>query len=194
MEDIITWYRELNNGVKSLIKFISLVVVVAAVCLVIINFFYAPMLVSGDSMKPALSDDDIIIIDKSAYRDKEPERYDIIAFKYKYDYSQMYIKRVIGLPGETLYISDNVIYLLNEETGQFEELKEYYGRYTGEAKYPDCEEITLGEGEYFVLGDNRNDSEDSRSTGVGVVTKNLLVGKACFRVWPFESIGSLKYQ
>ena len=113
---------------------------------------------------------------------------------YKYDYSQLYIKRVIGLPGETLYMDNNNIYILNEETGEFEKLKEYYGFYVGQSNYPNCEKVTLGKDEYFVLGDNRNESEDSRSSGVGVVKKELIVGRACFRLWPFESIGSLKYQ
>ncbi len=194
MDEMITWYRQLNDGVKSLIKFLSLALVVGVICVIIINFFFAPMLVSGDSMRPALSDDDIIIIDKVTYRSEEPKRFDLIAFKYKYDYSQLYIKRVIGLPGETLYMDNNNIYILNEETGEFEKLKEYYGFYVGQSKYPNCEKVTLGKDEYFVLGDNRNESEDSRSSGVGVVKKELIVGRACFRLWPFESIGSLKYQ
>lgn len=194
MDEIIAWYKQLNNGIKSAMKFIALASVVMVVCLIINHFLYAPMLVRGDSMNPTLSDDDIIIIDKLAYRNDKPKRYDIAAFKYKYDYSQLYIKRIIGMPGETIYIENNDIFILNEETGEFEELKEYYGYFVGVAEYPNCPEVTLGEDEYFVLGDNRNDSEDSRSTGVGVVNKKLLVGRACFRLWPFESIGSLKYQ
>ncbi len=194
MDDIIEWYKQLNKGVKSAIKFICFVLVVATIMWAFIHFLYGPMLVAGDSMNPALSDDDIIIIDKTAYWSKEPERYDIVAFKYKYDHSQLYIKRIIGLPGETLYIEDNKIYILNEETGEFERLQEYYGIYEGQAKYQDCDKMTLGDDEYFVLGDNRNDSEDSRSTGVGAVKRELLVGRACFRLLPLEGIGSLQYQ
>ena len=72
VDEMITWYRQLNDGVKSLIKFLSLALVVGVICVIIINFFYAPMLVSGDSMRPALSDDDIIIIDKVTYRSEDP--------------------------------------------------------------------------------------------------------------------------
>jgi len=194
MNEIYQWYKQLNSKVKGAIKVSVFIAVVALVVWLFNTFLYAPTIIDGDSMKPALSDDDIIIIDKLTYKSDEPERFDIIAFKYKYDHSQMYIKRVIGLPGETIYMADNNIYILNEDTGQYEQLEEYYGYFKGESKYPDCEPITLADDEYFVLGDNRNDSEDSRSSGVGAVKKELLIGKACFRLLPFEGIGSLKYQ
>lgn len=194
MEEIAEWYSQLNSKVKMGLKFVLFVAVVGIIVWLFNMFFYAPMVINGDSMKPALSDGDIVIIDKVTYRSEDIERYDMVAFKYKYDNSQLYIKRVIGMPGETIYMDDNKIYIRNEETGEFEQLKEYYGYYNGENKYPDCEPITLGADEYFVLGDNRNDSEDSRSSGIGAVERELIVGIACFRVFPFNGIGSLKYQ
>ena len=194
MDEIAEWFGELNSKVKMLLKFLCFVIIIGVIVWLFNMFFYAPTIINGDSMKPALSDGDIVIIDKISYEYNDIERYDIIAFKYKYDHSQMYIKRVIGLPGETIYMEDNKIFILNEETGEYEQLKEYYGYYKGENKYPDCEPITLGEDEYFVLGDNRNDSEDSRSSGVGAVKKELIIGKAYFRLLPLDGIGSLKYQ
>ena len=194
MEDIVEWFEQLNSKVKTLLKFLCFVVVVGSIVWLFNLFLYAPTVINGDSMRPSLSDGDIIIIDKITYRMEEIERYDIVAFKYKYDYSQMYIKRVIGMPGETIYMKDNKIFILNENTGEYEQLKEYYGLYKGENKYPDCEPMTLGEDEYFVLGDNRNDSEDSRSSVIGAVKRNLIIGKAFFRILPFNGIGSLEYQ
>lgn len=194
MDEIIEWYRQLNDRVKTIIKFGSFTLVIIAVMVVIITFFYAPMRIDGNSMKPALSDGDIVIIDKISYAFSEPERFDMIAFKYRYDYSQEYIKRIIGMPGETIYIKDNVIYILDDDTGQYEVLKEYYGYYSGTARLKDCEPVTLGKDEYFVLGDNRYDSDDSRLSGVGAVKRKTIIGKACFRLFPFNGIGSLEYQ
>lgn len=194
MDGIAEWYSQLNNRVKSGLKFSFFVIVVGTFVWLFNMFLYAPMFINGDSMKPALSDNDIVIIDKITYRKDDIHRFDMIAFEYQYDKSQMYIKRVIGLPGETIYMEDNKIYILNEETGDYEQLKEYYGYYKGENKFPSCKPITLKEDEYFVLGDNRNDSEDSRSSGIGAVKRELIVGKACFRIFPFNGIGSLEYQ
>ncbi len=194
MEEIAEWYSQLSDKVKNALKFILFVTVIAVFVWLFNMFLYAPMFINGDSMKPALSDGDIVIIDKISYKSDEIHRYDLIAFKYQYDNSQMYIKRVIGMPGETIYIDDNKIFILNDENGEYEQLKEYYGYYKGENKFPDCEPITLKDDEYFVLGDNRNDSEDSRSSGIGAVKKELIVGKACFRLFPFNAIGSLEYQ
>ena len=132
MDEIAEWYRQLNSKVKTAIKFFCFVAIVGAIVWLFNQFLYAPMGINGDSMKPTLSDGDIIIIDKISYTNEEPERFDMIAFKYKYDYSQMYIKRVIGMPGETIYMEDNKIFILNEDTGEYEQLKEYYGYYKGE--------------------------------------------------------------
>lgn len=194
MEDIAEWFEQLNSKVKNLLKFLCFVAVVGSIVWLFNLFLYAPTVINGDSMRPSLSDGDIIIIDKITYRMEDIERFDIVAFKYKYDYSQMYIKRVIGMPGETIYMKDNKIFILNKNTGEYEQLKEYYGFYKGENKYPDCEPMILGEDEYFVLGDNRNDSEDSRSSVIGAVKKDLIIGKAFFRILPFNGIGSLEYQ
>ena len=128
-----------------------------------------------------------MIVDKISYRFKEPERYDIIVFPYEYKEDTYYIKRIIGLPGETVMISsEGVIYINGKE------LKESYGREVirnaGLAGAP----IELKDGEYFVLGDNRNNSEDSRFSDVGIIHKSEIVGRAVFRIFPFDSIGTLK--
>lgn len=193
MEEIIEWYKGLSNKIKFAIKASCFIIVIGIITVIFMKFFYAPMVISGNSMNPSLEDKDIVIIDKRAYKDKNPERFDLIAFKYRYDYSQKYIKRVIALPGESVYISNNVIYIKGVGENEYSEFKEFYGIYEGNAMFTECNPVTLEEDEYFVLGDNRYDSDDSRNS-VGLVKKNTIIGKAVFRLFPFKGIGSLKYQ
>lgn len=145
--------------------------------------------VSGSSMEPMLSDGDNLIVDKISYRFKEPERYDIIVFPYQYEEKTYYIKRIIGLPGETVQIIDGYTYI----NGELLE-SDIYGaevmEYGGIAE----ELITLGEDEYFVLGDNRNHSADSREPSVGVLTRDMLMGKAWVRIFPFDKVGVIKHE
>lgn len=144
--------------------------------------------VHGISMEPALSDGDQVWVDKFSKYISEPERFDMIVFeKNGEDYD--YIKRIIALPGERVRISREGEIYINGEV-----LKEYYGKESIDYRGIAAEEVLLGEDEYFVLGDNRNKSEDSRGDKVGLVKKSELVGQAVFRFYPFEAIGSLKNQ
>ena len=99
------------------------IIIITVLCVAFQHYLYSPMRVIGDSMNPALSSGDILLVSESAYKEAEPGRFDLIVFKYKYDIHTRYIKRVIGLPGETVEIKDNTIYINGEE------LKEYYGYY-----------------------------------------------------------------
>lgn len=145
--------------------------------------------VQGESMEPALEDGDNLIVDKITYRFNDPERFDIIVFPFKYKENTYYIKRIIGLPGETVQIGVGGTIYINEEP-----LTESYGKEVmvdpGSAYNP----ITLGEDEYFVLGDNRNNSSDSRSTSVGLIKRDNIIGRAWLRIWPFSKWGILKHQ
>lgn len=143
--------------------------------------------VSGNSMNHTLKNGDSVLVDKLSYRFHDPKRFDIVIFPYRYDPDESFIKRIIGLPGETIQIDyDGNIYI-NDEL-----LEEHYGaeviRDPGRAYEP----ITLGEGEFFVMGDNRNHSMDSREPSVGNIRKNEIIGRAFFRVYPFSSFGSVK--
>ena len=144
--------------------------------------------VNGDSMNVTLEDGDNLIVDKLSYRFTDPERFDIIVFPYKYQEKTYYIKRIIGMPGETVQIIDGMVYIDGEM------LDETYGKevmqYSGVASDP----ITLGEDEYFVLGDNRNNSSDSRDPSVGNIQKDQIIGKAFIRIWPLNKFGILKHQ
>lgn len=146
--------------------------------------------VKGSSMYPTLKESDQLIVEKVSYHFKNPERFDIIVFNYREQRDEKpvhYIKRVIGLPGETIRIEDGKIYI-NDEL-----LEESYGYYLDEQVmegYDASEGITIGENEYFVLGDNRNDSLDSRK--IGCISKDDIVGRAVFRVMPFDKFGGIK--
>ncbi|MBQ8184879.1 MAG: signal peptidase I [Lachnospiraceae bacterium] len=162
--------------------------VVLVVTFLIITFVGQRTYVSGDSMRNTLEDGDNLIVDKISYRFSQPKRFDIIVFPFEHAESTYYIKRIIGLPGETVQITDGKIYINGEV------LEESYGREvmknSGLAENP----IELGEDEYFVLGDNRNDSSDSRDPSVGVIHKDRIIGRAWVRIWPLNKFGILKHQ
>lgn len=163
--------------------------VVLAVTYLMIHFVGQRTQVQGESMEPTLHDADNLIVDKVTYRFKDPQRFDIIVFPFRYKENTYYIKRIIGLPGETVQIAtDGKIYIDGEV------LEEGYGKEViqdpGNAYTP----IKLKQDEYFVLGDNRNNSSDSRSTSVGVIHRKDIIGRAWVRIWPFSQFGVLKHQ
>ena len=145
--------------------------------------------VSGSSMEPTLSDGDNLIVDKISYRFNDPERFDIIVFPFRYAERTYYIKRIIGLPGETVYIDEEGHIYIDGEI-----LKEYYGKEIIADPGRAYEPITLGEDEYFVMGDNRNNSSDSRDPVVGNIHRDEFIGKAWMRIWPLEKMGMIKHR
>ena len=155
----------------------------------IIKFVGQRTEVIGSSMEPTLSDADDLIANKIVYRFSDPVRFDIIIFPYKYEEDTYYIKRVIGLPGETVYIDSEGKIFINEEL-----LEESYGSETIKEVGLLVEPILLGEDEYFVLGDNRNNSKDSRFIDVGNVHRKQIIGKAGFRIFPVSKFGTLKHK
>lgn len=173
---------------RELLGWIVYILIVVGVSFLIITFVGQRTRVQGSSMEPTLSDGDNLIVDKISYRFRDPERFEIIVFPYQYQENTYYIKRIIGLPGETVQILDGYIYIDGEL------LEESYGaevmNQSGIAAVP----IELGEDEYFVLGDNRNHSADSRDPSVGVLTREQLMGRAFVRIWPFESAGFISHE
>ena len=170
------------------ITFLVMLVVVYMVCAGVVRYVGQKTLVDGSSMSPTLEDGDVLIVDKLSYRFREPERFDIVVFRYLYKENSYYIKRIIGLPGETVQIKDGQIYidgkLLEEDFGNA--LMTNPGR----ANQP----ITLGSDEYFVLGDNRNVSSDSRDPSVANVAAEQIVGRAFVCISPWEHVGFLKHE
>lgn len=163
--------------------------VVLCITYLVIHFVGQRTQVSGSSMEPKLSNNDNLIVDKITYRFKDPERYDIIVFPFEYEDNTYYIKRIIGLPGETVYIDkEGNIYIDGEV------LEEAYGREIIREPGRAYEPIKLGDDEYFVMGDNRNNSTDSRDPSVGNIKKNRIIGRAWLRIWPFNKFGFIKHR
>lgn len=174
--------------VREILSFLLYVAVVVGVTFLIIHFVGQRTYVSGSSMESTLSDGDNLIVDKLTYRFSDPKRYDIIVFPYQYEDNTYFIKRIIGLPGETVQIVDGTIYINGEV------LQESYGREVMRNSGLAADPITLGVDEYFVLGDNRNDSTDSRDPSVGKIKRNQIIGRAWVRIWPLPKIGILRHQ
>lgn len=176
------------NIIREVIEMFIYVVFVIVAVWVVITFVGQRTEVSGDSMYNTLEDGDNLWIDKLSYRFKDPERFDIVVFPY-HDSEVFYIKRIIGLPGETIRIDEEGNIYINGEI-----LEEDYGYETispnmiGRAD----EEIKLGEDEYFVMGDNRNDSKDSRFEEVGNIHRDEFEGKVAIRIWPFSKFGGVE--
>lgn len=136
-------------------------------------------IVDGPSMNDTLQDGDRLVLNKFTYRVMDLDRFDIIVFKYAYDTDTYYVKRIIGLPGESVRIDEQGQIWINDEL-----LEENYGKETMEDPGIAAEPVNLRAGEYFVLGDNRNNSIDSRSPDVGIVRKSQILGSAWLRLYP----------
>ena len=172
------------RGTLSFLWEVSKIIIIALAIVIPIRYFlFQPFIVRGASMEPNFHSGDYLIVDEISYRLWEPQRGDVIVFKYPKKPSQRYIKRIIGLPGETIEIKDGQISVLKD--GKIQEIDE-------SSYLPDHQttqgEISekLGEGDYFVLGDNRSFSSDSRYWGF--LPKKYIIGKALLRAWPLESV------
>ncbi len=173
-----------NSKVFRLADRMARMLVVLAVLYLVLHFVGQCTAVKGISMEPALSGGDQVWIDKLSYYFHDPDRFDIIVFRRD---GIFFIKRIIALPGERIWISRAGRIYIDDRL-----LEENYGiavmSYAGIA----AKELTLGEGEYFVLGDNRPESFDSRYEEVGVIERSQIMGKAVFRVYPLGTFGVLE--
>lgn len=160
---------------------IGIIAIIAV--LVIRNFLIQPFLVSGASMEPTFSSGDYLLIDELSYKLREPERGEVIVFRYPGDESVFYIKRVIGLPGDTISFKDGKAYISNKDNPNGFVLDETYLQ-TG--VMTTGKDFTLPAGQYFVMGDNRSYSFDSRSWGS--VKSSEIIGLVRLRLWPLNKI------
>ena len=173
-----------RNFWKDLFDLVIYLLSAVVICLLIIKFIAVRSIVDGNSMNPLLSDRDNLIVQKISYYFHEPERFDVIVFELKNEPGTHYIKRIIGLPGERVQVKGGRVFI----NGELLE-GDVYGNELMEKAYRASSEILLGENEYFVLGDNRNRSQDSRTVYVGNVNKKQILGKAWLRIWPFSKFG-----
>lgn len=149
-------------------------------------FIAQPFIVSGASMETTFSSNEYLIVDQVTYRFEEPERGDIIVFRYPKDPSKFFIKRIIGIPGDTIEIDGNTVTLTNEEYKEGITLDEpYIHKMSPNTTLTE----TLREDEYFVMGDNRDASSDSRMWGV--LQRDKIVGRAFLRLFPFTEASFL---
>ena len=188
-ERIETEENKMKHVLKEILSISIYLLLVFCAAYLIVTYVGQRTQVSGSSMETTLSDGDHLIVDKISYRFEDPERFDIIVFPYQYDTDTYYIKRIIGMPGETVQIDDSGNIYVDGEL-----LEEAYGREViqnpGRANDP----ILLGDDEYFVMGDNRNNSSDSRDPSVGNIHRKDIIGRAFIRIWPSSKFGILKHQ
>lgn len=177
--------RSIGREILSNIPFIVFALLMG---FLVMHFVAQRTQVKGPSMQPTLYNNDNLIIDKISYRFRDPERFDIIVFPFQYAEDTYYIKRIIGLPGETIQITEGVVYIDGEV------LEEDYGKEVMNSSGRAEEPIELADNEYFVLGDNRNNSTDSRFTSVANIKREDIVGRTWIRIWPLNELGVLKHQ
>jgi signal peptidase I len=165
---------------------IKVVCISLAIILPVRYYLIQPFYVKGASMEPSFHDHEYLIVDEISYRFNEPLRGQVVVFRYPRNPQEYYIKRIIGLPGEQVQIKDGRVYIYNQKHADGLMLIEEYLP-EGLLTMSDTESrITVGDGEYFVLGDNRNASKDSRF--FGPVNKSFITGKILFRGWPLNKI------
>ena len=166
---------------------LKIVVLALLIVLPIRYFIFQPFIVKGQSMEPNFQNGNYLIIDEISYRFKEPARGEVVVFKYPYNLSQRYIKRIIGLPGETVEIKDMQVYIF-DKGGQKIILEENTYLPETDLTFGNLK-LILGEGEFFVMGDNRPSSSDSRSWGV--LPRENIIGKVVFRLLPLDEISQI---
>jgi len=164
------------------------IIIIALVIVIPIRYFlFQPFLVRGQSMEPNFENGDYLIIDEISYRFKEPQRGEVVVFKYPQNLSQRYIKRVIGLPGETIVIKNGEVAIYKERKRWVLDEVSYLPKFvetSGDLQ------IALRQNEYFVLGDNRPVSSDSRRWGP--LPRENIIGRVFFRAWPIPTLARIE--
>ncbi len=163
---------------KQLREILEVAIIAAVIVLPIRMFIFQPFIVSGASMEPTFHTGDYLIVDELSYRFNEPQRGDVVVFEYPNDPSQKFIKRIIGLPGETIEVSEGKVFLIQDsEKIQIQE-DSYLDKKT---LTPYDKKMTLNSNQYFVMGDNRVASYDSRRWGA--LPKDLIIGKSIIKIF-----------
>lgn len=176
--------KEKSNKTKEIIKTIATYLLIILAVILIRVFFVDPVRVDGSSMNTTLSDGEIMLLNKIVYKKNDIKRFDIVVVNQDDKYI---IKRVIGLPGEVISYRDNELYIDGKKVED-----PYPSTKTDDFTIEDVGHTKIPGDTYFVMGDNRSDSLDSRYPSVGVIRKENIVGRAKFVIWPFNKIGDVK--
>ncbi|MFH1171768.1 MAG: signal peptidase I [bacterium] len=173
----------IKSGWSFLVEVGKVVVISLAIITIVKSFLFQPFYVKGASMEPTFSDREYLIINEISYRFHPPQRGDVVVLRYPRDPSQYFIKRVIGLPGERVDTSSGSVVIYNNEHPEGFTLNEH-DYLSADVRTIGSSQVDLGSRQYFVLGDNRSASLDSRSTSLGPIDRSVIVGRAWFRLWP----------
>jgi len=176
---------EKKSGWQSFWEMVRFALLALLIVVPIRAFVAEPFIVSGSSMVPTFEDGDYLVIDKLSYELGSPERYDVAVFRYPNDPSKFFIKRIIGLPNETIDIAGGVVTIRNEGNQEGFILEQPFVENPSDSET----HFELKDNEYFVMGDNRRASSDSRYWGA--VNKEFLTGRALVRLLPFNKINIL---
>lgn len=168
--------RRPKSQIRELVETVGSAVLIAAFIMIFIARAYT---VNGDSMLPTLHHGERLLVDKISYRFVDPSRGEIIVFKNPSDTDEQFVKRVIGLPGDEIAIVQGVVYINGQPVEEDYTLAPARIGFTSQI---------VPEGTYFVLGDNRNNSEDSRFGRVGFLPRSLIIGRAVWRYWPLNQM------
>lgn len=184
--DFFNTVEEEHKRLREITRWISDVAIVLVLALFVVHFLGNRYTIMGNSMSPVLENGNVVFINELCYNFLEPARLDVVLFESAEDESRTFVKRIIGLPGETIQIVDGAVLIDGEAASLPDGLD--LAAIPGLAKDP----VTLEENEYFMLGDNRDSSEDSRFVNVGKVNRSQIVGKVWLRVSPLSELGLIQ--
>lgn len=168
---------------REILEWVLVVVVAVAAALLIRTFIFEPVRVDGESMLNTLHDNEYMIVTKYQYLFGDPERFDVVICHYPGRGNTNFVKRVVGIPGDTVAMRGGVLYVNGEAVD--EPYIDYHAAYT-------MEDTVIEEGHYFVLGDNRPNSNDSHAPGVGQLSRDMIVGKVRLVAWPISAWRTIK--
>ena len=174
-----------NTIAREIMEWVVSIIIAVALVLVIYNYVGQLVRVDGASMQPTLYTDQRVLVTKIPYwNDENIERVDIVITKYPGS-KENFVKRIVALPGDTIRITDGILYINDTAIDE---------PYIKEEMYTDYQETTIPEGYYFVMGDNRNNSKDSRSSSVGALPREMIQGRAYAILWPFADFEIIEHK
>ena len=178
-----------TSTIRSVLFWVGECILAFVIGCVLVFYFMTTLSCVGQAMEPTIGSGDQVFVNRFSYTLTGPRQGDVVVFRPNGNVnSHYYMRRVVAVPGDTVQIIEGFVYVNGElyETGIGSEQMDYAGLAE--------EEITLGSDEYFVLGDNRNNSQDSRAANVGVIHRDDLLGRAWIRIWPFNKFGVIKHE